>query len=104
MEIQAALQGVSWQHTGQCQSFSSFEANCPWGRVWSDDTCSPGLREYYLAKPVVFSSRREHPSMHQKGALSAVQIIYINTQLNNLLKYILGSCYTGTLWFVIEYV
>lgn len=42
--------------------------------------------------------------MHQKGALSAVQIVYINTHLNNLLKYILCSCYTGTLWFVIEYV
>lgn len=27
-EIQAALQGVSWQHTGQPQSFSIFEAKC----------------------------------------------------------------------------
>lgn len=42
--------------------------------------------------------------MQQKGALSAVQILYINTHLNNLLKYILCSCYTETLQFVIEYV
>lgn len=45
-----------WQHTGHHQPFSSFEANYPGERVWSDDACSPGLLEYYLAKSILFSS------------------------------------------------
>lgn len=56
VEIQAALQGVSRQHTGHRQSFSSFEANYPWERVWSDEACSLSLVEYYLEKAGFFSS------------------------------------------------